>query len=83
MAFLLGRQQTVIVNGCKSPPCPVVSSVRQGSVLGPLLFLVLTGDIDGEMATSFLSSFADDTQIGRQIQSNEDVQELQADLEKV
>ena len=33
--------------------------------------------------TSFLSSFADDTWIGHQIQDSEDVQELQADLEKV
>ena len=83
MAFLLGRQQTVIVDGCKLPPCPVVSGVPQGSVLGPLLFLVPIGDIDGGVATSLLSSFADNTRIGRQIQGSEDVQELQADLEKV
>ena len=75
VAFLLGKQQTVIVDGCKSLPCPVVSGVPQGSVLGPLLFLVLVGGIGGEVATSFLSSFSDNTQIGRQIQGSEDVQE--------
>ena len=83
MAFLLGRQQTVIVDGCKSPPCPVVSGVPQGSVLGPLLFLVLIGDIDGGVATSFLSSFGDNSRVGHQIQGGEDVWDLQADLEKV
>ena len=83
MAFLLGRQQTGIVDGCKSPSCPIVSGVPHGSVLAPLLFLVLIGDIDGEVATSFLSSFTNDTRLGRQIQGSEDVQEMQADLEKV
>ena len=70
MAFLLGRLQTVIADGCKSPRCPVVSGVPQGSVLGPLLFLVLTEDINEEIATSFPSSFADNTRIDHQIQGN-------------
>ena len=52
-------------------------------MLGPLLFLILIGDMDGGVATLFLSSFADDTRIGHQIQCGEDVLELQADLEKV
>ena len=43
-------------------PKPVISGVPQGSVLGPLLFLVLIGDITKDVATAFLSSFADDTE---------------------
>ena len=81
--FLLDRQQTVVVDGQRSLSRPVISGVPQGSVLGPFLFLVLIGDIDGEVATSFLSSFADDTRIGHHIAGDEDAQQLQADLEKI
>lgn len=82
-SFLLDRQQTVVVDGQRSLPRPVISGVPQGSVLGPFLFLVLIGDIDGEVVSSFLSSFADDTRIGHHITGDEDAKQLQADLEKV
>ena len=60
-SFLSGRKQSVTVNGIKSCSVDVKSGVPQGSVLGPLLFLVLMGDIDHRVASAFLSSFADDT----------------------
>ena len=82
-SFLTGRHQTVIVNGEKSEPAPVISGVPQGSVIGPLLFLILIGDIDKEVAHTFMSSFADDTRIGREITSHEDAALLQHDLNKV
>ena len=81
--FLLWRTQCVIVNGKKSEAQPVESGVPQGSVLGPLLFLVLMGDIDEEVSSSFLSSFADDTRIGHGISSSQDMRQLQTDLEAV
>ena len=59
-SFLINRTQSVIVNGEKSDPAPVISGVPQGSVIGPLLFLVLIGDINKEVYNAFLSSFADD-----------------------
>ena len=62
-SFLTGRQQSVVINREQSDPQPVVSGVPRGSVLGPLLFLVLIGDIDEGVVSSFLSSFADDTRI--------------------
>ena len=82
-AFLTNRTQSVIVERRKSKPKPVLSGVPQGSVLGPLLFLVLIGDIDSDIAHSFLSSFADDTRVGKGITSEEDVQRLQDDLASI
>lgn len=81
--FLKNRTQQVIVNSAKSSSEYVLSGVPQGSVLGPLIFLILIGDIDKDIAQSFLSSFADDTRIGRQIDNIEDRNALQKDLETV
>ena len=61
----------------------MVSGVLQGSVLGPLLFLVLIGDINKDIAASFLSSFADDTRVGKSITSDDDMTQLQTDLESI
>jgi hypothetical protein len=82
-SFLTNRHQTVIVNGVKSATAPVLSGVPQGSVIGPLLFLILISDIDKDIVHSFLSSFADDTRIGMAISSPQDAQLLQQDLEAV
>ena len=82
-SFLTGRKQSVVVNGSKSPPADVLSGVPQGSVLGPILFLILIGDIDKNVAHSFLSSFADDTRIGRGVKSAQDAALLQEDLLQV
>ena len=82
-SFLTNKTQTVIVNGEKSDPAPVLSGVPQGSVIGPLLFLVLIGDIDKDIYSSFLSSFADDTRVGHSIASAEDAKLLQDDLNSV
>ena len=73
----------MLVDGAKSTSRQVASGVPQGSVLGPLLFLILIGDIDQSIASSFISSFADDTRVGRHIENTEDIQLLQADLESV
>ena len=63
-SFLTGRTQTVIVNGAKSDTSEVKSSVPQGCVLSPLLFLILLGDICKSVTSAFVSNFADDTLIG-------------------
>ena len=68
-SFITGRTQTINVSGKRSSPSPVLSGVPQGSVLGPLLFLCLIGDIDKELASAFLSSFADDTRMGHNTDS--------------
>jgi ribonuclease P/MRP protein subunit RPP40 len=82
-SFLTNRTQKVMVNGFLSEPAPVISGVPQGSVLGPLLFLILIGDIDRDIAESFISSFADDTRLTRAVSGVRDASSLQTDLEKI
>ena len=78
-AFLRNRTQVVKVNGEKSFSAPVLSGISQGSVLGPLLFVIYINDLpDNINSDSFL--FADDTKILRQISSIEDSVQLQGDL---
>ena len=56
-AFLTGRLQAITVDGHRSEKAMVISGVPQGSVLGPLLFLIHMGDIGKRVGGSSLSSF--------------------------
>ena len=62
--FLNNRQHYVRIPGGISEPHPVLSGVLQGTVLGPLLFLIMIIDIDkGISPSSKLVGFADDTRV--------------------
>ena len=80
--WLKDRKQRVCLNGEKSDWGAVTSGVPQGSVLGPLLFIMYLNDLDTGI-TSNLSKFADDTKIGRSIRNLEDSQALQGDLDRL
>ena len=62
-SFLTGRRQTVIVDGVPSEQKPVISGVPQESVLRPLFFLILIGDIDDKVQHPSTRSFADNTRL--------------------
>jgi hypothetical protein len=61
--YLYQRKQKVINRATSSTVCEVSAGVPQGSVLGPLLFLVYINDI-GEKLLSLSRLFVDDTSLG-------------------
>ena len=63
-AWLTDRRQRVIVEGEISNWKPVLSGVPQGSVLGPILFLIFINDLDDDLSSKVLK-FADDTKVFR------------------
>jgi len=82
-SFLTDRMQQVVVDGHMSLLGLIISGVPQGTVLGPILFLVFINDINQCITSSTLRCFADDTRISRTINGENDVNTLQHDLDKV
>lgn len=78
-SFLEDRSQQVVVNGTSSKPAPVLSGVPQGTVLGPILFLIYINDIT-EGIRSKLRLFADDALLYCPIKTEADHVQLQQDL---
>ena len=74
--FLNKRQQRVTINGSKSDWNNVASGIPQGSVLGPVLFLVFINDFPAVIEV-LLKLFADDANVYNIISSLNDVQPLQ------
>ena len=71
--------QKVVLNGSASNTFTLSSGVPQGSVMGPLLFLVYVNDILEQVECN-ISMFADDTKIYTTVKSIADSQRLQTDL---
>jgi len=82
--WLSDRYQRVVLNGKKSSWERVLSGVPQGSVLGPLLFLVFINDLDAAAATvEIFKKFADDTKLGGRVETEEQRANLQKALDNM
>ena len=81
-SWLLDRRQRVTLNGSNSKWINVSSGVPQGSVLGPILFLVYINDLDKGVESN-MYKFADDTKLCRVIQTEEDAKVLKDDISKL
>ncbi|MCG7866607.1 MAG: reverse transcriptase family protein, partial [Candidatus Thiodiazotropha taylori] len=78
-SFLSNRTQQVVVDGENSYSAPVISGVPQGTVLGPLLFLIFINDLP-QTIQSNVRLFADDCIVYRELNSSYDCEILQQDL---
>jgi retron-type reverse transcriptase len=79
-SYLINRKRRVTVLGATSSARPVLSGVPQGSILGPILFLLYANDLPDVVEHSKIASIANDTKLFKKIDSTTDAISLQSDL---
>ena len=80
--YLSGREMRTVIREEKSEWRRVTSGVPQGSVLAPIMFLIYVNDMP-EGVKSYMSLFADDAKLLKQVRGKEDCEDLQRDLDMV
>ena len=80
--WLTGRRQKVGINKSYSNWQDVLSGVPQGSVLKPLFFLIYINDLELGVLSK-LVKFADDTKLGREVPTKQDVEIFREDLNQI
>ena len=80
-SFLSHRFQRVVLNGQSSRWLPVTAGVPQGSILGPLLFLIYINDLSNNLSST-AKLFADDTSLFSVVNVNLSQFHLDSDLKK-
>ena len=81
-SWLNQRRQRVVLHNKASDWEAVLSGVPQGSVLGPVLFIIYIDDIDNGIS-SMLLKFADDTKLIKEVGSEASSQQMQTDLDNL
>ena len=79
-AYLTNHHHYVSVDGISSNLLPVLSGVPQGSILGPLLFLVYINDLPEQIDYASCYLFTDDAKLLKSISAVNDSITLQTDL---
>ena len=82
-SFLSDREQRVVLDGVSSLTAIILSGMPQGTVLGPLLFIIFINDMQLCVTGSIIRFFADDTRILWHIFNMVDTEILQQDLNSV
>jgi hypothetical protein len=82
-SYISNRTQKIVINGHESETITVTSGVPQGSIIGPLLFVIYINDINKCFTHCKFLLYADDLKIYRTIENNNDHHKFQDDLNRL
>ena len=82
-SYLSDHRQFVSINNCSSDPLSVKSGVPQGSIVGPLLFVIYINDLSSSIMYSNLFKFADKVKYYKAIHNFQDSQGLQRNVDSL